>query len=178
MWCFAGHDTYFALGSSHRLKPRRIIPGQKIHASVLYANAYKPQATLGEGFEIPIIHTELDDAELDSQYWESVHFDDTAALELVTHLGSRRGVAPIYLDRLLFMLRCSKFLYLFNSLAIIPSTSSEEGKRCVEHVHNWQDQFMNVIHNRNSAPLARLVTIVAYYETCESLIIKTSSCRM
>ena len=116
MWCFPGHDTYFVLGSSHRLKPRRIIPGQKIHASVLYANAYKPQATLGEGFEIPITHAGPGDAALDSQIWETELFDDTAALELVTHLGSRRGVAPIYLDRLLFMLRYSKFLYLFNSL--------------------------------------------------------------
>jgi len=81
-------DTYPALGSWHRLQPRRIIPGQKVHASILYANTYKPRATLGEGFDIPTIHTGLEDAELDHQNWETGLFDDTAAQELVTYLGS------------------------------------------------------------------------------------------
>jgi len=106
-------DTYLAFDSWHRLQPRRIIPGQKVHASILYANAYKPRATLGEGFDIPTIHTGLEDAELDHQIWETGLFDDTAAQELVTYLGSQQGVAPIYLDRLLFMLRFSKVSLLF-----------------------------------------------------------------
>ncbi|KAG8214234.1 hypothetical protein J3R82DRAFT_11042 [Butyriboletus roseoflavus] len=135
----------------HRLQPRRIIPGQKVHASILFANAYSPQATLGEGFDIPTIHGELEDTELDSQIWETGLFDDTAAQELMTYLGSQQGVAPIYLDRLLFMLRF------------------KEGKQCVRNVPQWQDQFMNLIHNRECAPLVRLVTIVAYYEAaCDS----------
>ncbi|KAF8552930.1 hypothetical protein OG21DRAFT_1325093 [Imleria badia] len=131
---------------SHQLQPRRIIPGQKVHASVLYATAYKPQATLGEGFDIPIIHSGLEDTELDSQIWETGLFDDAAALGLVTYLGRQQGIAPIYLDRLLFMLRF------------------KEGKQCVRNVPNWENQFMNLIRNRNCAPLVRLVTIVAYYE--------------
>ena len=101
-------DTYFVLGSLHRLQPRRIIPGQKVHASILYANVYKPQAMLGEGLEIPTIYSGLEDVELDDQIWETELFDDTAAQELVTYLGNQQGVAPIYLDRLLFMLRFSK----------------------------------------------------------------------
>ena len=105
-------DTNLAHGSLHKLQPRRIIPGQKVHASVLYANAYKPKATLGEGFDIPIIQSGVDDAELDSQIWETGLFDDTAAQELLKYLGSQQGVAPIYLDRLLFMLRFSKLSHL------------------------------------------------------------------
>ena len=99
----------------HRLQPRRIIPGQKVHASILYANAYKPQATLGEGFEIPTIHSEFEDVKPDDQIWETGLFDDTAAQELVTYLGNQKGVAPIYLDRLLFMLRFSKVSLPFRS---------------------------------------------------------------
>lgn len=106
------HVADFALHSWHRLQPRRIIPGQKVHASILYANAYKPQASLGEGFDIPILHAELD-TELDNRIWETGLFDDTAAQELVAYLGGQQGVAPIYLDRLLFMLRFSRFLFLF-----------------------------------------------------------------
>ncbi|KAG8214237.1 hypothetical protein J3R82DRAFT_11045 [Butyriboletus roseoflavus] len=130
----------------HRLQPRRVIPGQKVHASILFANAYRPQATLGEGFDIPTIHGELEDAELHSQIWETGLFDQTAAQELVTYLGDQQGVAPIYLGRLLFMLRF------------------KEGKHCIRNVPYWQDQFVNLIHSRACAPLVRLLTFVAYYE--------------
>lgn len=164
-------DPDLALGSMHRLQPRRIIPGQKVHASVLYANAYKPQATLGEGFDIPIIHPGLEDVELEDQIWETGLFDDTAAQELVAYLGNQQGVAPIYLDRLLFMLRFSKFLfYLFDPPGHYMSLFPEEGKQCVRNVPDWQDHFMNLINNHNCAPLVRLVTIVAYYEACESYL--------
>lgn len=104
------------LGSLHRLQPRRIIPGQKVHASILYANAYNPQATLGEGFDIPIIHAGLEDTELDNRIWEPGLFDDTAAQELIAYLGGQQGVAPIYLDRLLFMLRFSRVPLPFRSI--------------------------------------------------------------
>jgi hypothetical protein len=85
----------------HWLRPRRIIPGQKVHASILHANVYKPQASLGEGFNIL-------DTEPDNQIWETGLFDDTAAHELVTSLGGQQGVMPIHLDRLLFMQRFSE----------------------------------------------------------------------
>lgn len=111
---FVIHDTDLALVSLHWLQARRIIPGQKVHASILSANAYKPQATLGEGFDIPIIHSGLEQAKLDDKFWETGLFDDTAAKELVKHLGSEQGVAPIYLDRLLFMLRFGKFSCLLD----------------------------------------------------------------
>ena len=107
-------DPYFVLRRWHRLRPRRIIPGQKVHASILYANAYKPQATIGEGFEIPT-YLGLEDAELDDQIWETGLFDDTAAQELLTHLSNQQEVEPIYLDRLLFMLRFSKVSLPFRS---------------------------------------------------------------
>lgn len=155
-----------ACHSWHRLQPRRIIPGQKVHASILYANAYKPRASLGEGFDIPIVHTDLD-TELDDRIWETGLFDDTAAQELVAYLGGQQGVAPIYLDRLLFMLRFSNVSFLFQSASIItPSHSLDEGKQCVRNVPNWQNQFMSLISNRDCAPLVRLVTIVAYFEAC------------
>ena len=85
----------------HRLQPRRIIPGQKVHASILHANGYKPQASLGEGFNILGM-------ELDNEIWETGLFDDTAAHELVTSLGGQKEVPPIHIDRLLFMIRFSK----------------------------------------------------------------------
>ena len=113
--------------SLHRLQPRRIIPGQKVHASVLYANAYKPQARLGEGFDIPIIHSGPEDAELDDQFWEAGLFDNTAAQELLTYLSNPQGVAPIFLDRLLFMLRFSMFFfYVFDPLDNFPYVQRRE----------------------------------------------------
>ena len=91
------------------MHPRRIIPGQKVHASVLFANAYKPRAILGEGFDIPVVHAKSADTELNQEIWDTGMFDNSAAKELVTYLGSQQGVAPMYLDRLLFMLRFSEF---------------------------------------------------------------------
>ena len=104
-------DTDIALGSMHKLQPRRMIPGQKIHASVLYASAYKPKAVLGEGIDLAAIQSEFDDGTLDNQIWETALFDDTAAQELLASLSSQRVVAPIHLERLLFMLRSSEPLY-------------------------------------------------------------------
>ena len=97
------------LCSLHRLQPRRIIPGQKIHASILYANAYKPQASLGEGFHIPVVHAELD-PELDDGLWETGLFEESAAQELMAHLGESKEIEPMCLDALLFMLRTSRSL--------------------------------------------------------------------
>ena len=116
-----GSDTDFTLGSSHLLQPRRIIPGQKVHASILYANLYQPHATLGEGFDVPIIHCGLEDLELDKQFWETGFFDESAAKELVNYLSSSQGVAPVYLARLLFMLRFSTFFSDFSIHFIIAS---------------------------------------------------------
>ena len=101
--------------SVHRLQPRRIIPGQKVHASILYANTYKPQASLGEGFCIPIVYNELD-VELDGGPWETGLFEETAAQELMASLGGSNGVEPMYLDALLSMLRTSKAFLPSNSL--------------------------------------------------------------
>ncbi|KAF8554217.1 hypothetical protein OG21DRAFT_1115140 [Imleria badia] len=128
----------------HRSHPRRIIPGQKVHASILFANAYKPRATLGEGFEIPIIDAKSAGVELDQEIWDTGMFDNTAAKGLVAYLGSQQGVTPIYLDRLLFMLRF------------------REGRECVRQVPGWRETFESLIENRGG--LVRLVTIVAYYE--------------
>ncbi|KAG9319016.1 hypothetical protein JVU11DRAFT_1137, partial [Chiua virens] len=133
----------------HRLQPRRIIPGQKLHASILYANAYKPRATLGDGFDIPII--EAENTQSKDLIWETGLFDETAAQELVERLGSKDGVAPIYLDRLLFMLRF------------------KEGRDCLRQVPRWQEQFTKLIDNRGCAPFVKLAAIVAYYEACECL---------
>ena len=43
----------------------------KRYASALYANAYEPKATPGEGLDIFIILSGVDDAELDGRIWET-----------------------------------------------------------------------------------------------------------
>ena len=149
----------------HRLHPRRIIRGQKVHASILFANAYKPRATLGEGFGIPVIQAKSADTELDQEIWDTGMFDDTAAQELVTYLGGQQGVAPIYLDRLLFMLRFSEFPSLIALICYFTSSPPEEGRECVRKVSGWRETFESLIENRSG--LVRLVTIVAYYEAGE-----------
>ncbi|KAN0091571.1 Uncharacterized alpha/beta hydrolase domain (DUF2235) domain containing protein [Tylopilus felleus] len=131
---------------SHLLQPRRIIPGQKVHASILYANLYQPHATLGEGFDVPIIHCGLEDLELDKQFWETGFFDESAAKELVNYLSSSQGVAPVYLARLLFMLRF------------------KEGKQCVRNVPGWDSQLRKLILDPECTQLVRLVAIAAYFE--------------
>lgn len=144
------------------MHPRRIIPGQKVHASILFANAYKPRATLGEGFDIPIIHAKSADAELDQDIWDTGMFDDSAARELVAYLGSQQGVAPIYLDRLLFMLRFSEFPFPIVFTCHLIPVPPGEGRECVRQVPGWRETFETLIENRGG--LVRLVTIVAYYE--------------
>lgn len=147
------------------MHPRRIIPGQKIHASIIFANAYKPQATLGDGFDIPVIQAKFADTELDQEFWDTGMFDDTAAKELVAYLGSQQGVAPIYLDRLLFMLRFSEFSSpIVLTCYLIPSPP-EEGRECVRLVSGWRETFESLIENRGG--LVRLVSVVAYYEAGE-----------
>ena len=102
-------DTYLARGSPHRLEPRRIIPGQQLHGSVLYADAYKPRAMLGEGLDIRTIHTGLEDVEHGDQIWETGLFDFAAYL-------SSWQVAPESFDKLLLVLRSSTFPSLFDPL--------------------------------------------------------------
>ncbi|KAG9309245.1 hypothetical protein JVU11DRAFT_10725 [Chiua virens] len=137
----------------HLLHPRRIIPGQKVHASVLFATAYMPKATPGEGFDIPIVQAPPDVTELDSKFWETGLFDDGAAQKLMDHLSGEQGVPLIYLTRLLFMLRF------------------EEGKKYVKNISNWEGHFKKLIYDDNCASHVRLVTVIAYHEaSCSSQV--------
>lgn len=61
------------------------------------------------GFDIPVLHVKSADTDLDEDVWDTGMFDDTAAKELIACLSAQQGVAPIYLDRLLFMLRFSEY---------------------------------------------------------------------
>ncbi|KAF9227030.1 hypothetical protein BS17DRAFT_442522 [Gyrodon lividus] len=126
----------------HLFQPRRIIPGQKIHASILFADAYRPVANLGSGFSIPI--RSPSDTELDSELWETGFFDNTTAGQLITCLGRQERDAPVYLDRLLFMLRFP------------------EGKASIRKVPNWQKTFEDLVKQRSG--FIKLVMIVAYFE--------------
>lgn len=98
----------WVLGSMHRSEPRLIMPHQKVHASILYANAYRPRATRGRGFDISMITPE--DTELDKSFWETDLFDDMEAQELVNSLGRQRMSGTACLEKLLFMLRFGKFV--------------------------------------------------------------------
>ncbi|KAF8833616.1 hypothetical protein BDN67DRAFT_985910, partial [Paxillus ammoniavirescens] len=129
----------------HLSEPRRIIPGQKIHASVLFANTYRPKAHLGEGFVFPAGWPSTSGDELDDEKWEKVLFDYTAVRELFGRLQSSQTVPLRYLDRLLFVLRF------------------EEGKNCVRGVDRWQETFEKIIHGDSEA-IVKLVAIVAFYE--------------
>ena len=92
-------------------------------------------------------------------------FDDTAAQELVAYLGSQQGVAPIYFDRLLFMLRFSEFHFPIALTCYLIPLPPEEGRECIRQVSGWRETFESLIENRGG--LVRLVTIVAYYEAGE-----------
>ena len=164
------------LRSLHLLQPRRIIPGQKIHVSILHANAYNPRASPGGGFDIPMVHPEPD-AELGSQIWETGLFDDTAAQQLMTNLGGPQGVAPIFLDRLLFMLRFGTISFFFSLLDRYATSTLEEGRQCVRNVPGWEKGFSTVLENRDCEPFVRLGTTIAYYEG-EFSISGTGLCRI
>ncbi|KAF8134267.1 hypothetical protein EV363DRAFT_1091543, partial [Boletus edulis] len=49
-------------------------------------------------------------------------------------------------------------------LTLTCSLLSEEGKRCIREVADWQAMFMKVITDRHYPALVRLVVIVAYHE--------------
>ncbi|KAF9227032.1 hypothetical protein BS17DRAFT_442811 [Gyrodon lividus] len=133
----------------HLSKPRRIIPGQMIHASVLFANTYRPKANLGDGFVFPAGIPSASCEELDDENWEKVLFDYTSVQELFGYLQSRQGIPLPYLDRLLFVLRF------------------KEGKNCVRAVAGWQEVFKNLIRDRKRSGIMKLVTIVAYLEASD-----------
>ena len=59
-----------------------------------------------------MVHTGLD-MELDTRLWDTGLFDPVAARDIGAYLGE--GVAPTYLDRLLFVLRFRKISFLFQS---------------------------------------------------------------
>ncbi|KIJ09526.1 hypothetical protein PAXINDRAFT_172463 [Paxillus involutus ATCC 200175] len=140
-WCGAGEHVR----RWHLSKPRRIIPGQKIHASVLFANTYRPKAHLGEGFVFPAGWPSTSGDELDDEKWEKVLFDYTAVRELFGRLKSSRRASLRYLDRLLFVLRF------------------KESRTCVRGEDKWQETFEQIIYG-DSEDIVKLVAIVAYYE--------------
>lgn len=92
----------------HLFEPRRIIPGQKIHASVQFANTYIPKATFGNGFGNPL-ETAGPMPSKEDDIWEKGAMDQTTYVALFDYLTGRQGVAPFYLHKLLFMLRFGEF---------------------------------------------------------------------
>ncbi|KIJ60018.1 hypothetical protein HYDPIDRAFT_190199 [Hydnomerulius pinastri MD-312] len=140
----------------HLFHPRRIIPGQKVHASVLFANAYRPRATLGPGFDVTA-GSEVTSARLQSsvdglpkKLWETRLFDATAAKELVNHLTEHERVAPIYLDRLLFMLRF------------------KEGMDSIRELPECHEKLRAIAEKGDN--LVKLIAIVACFEASEGQV--------
>ncbi|KAF8834336.1 hypothetical protein BDN67DRAFT_915156 [Paxillus ammoniavirescens] len=103
-WCGDGEH----IRKPHLSQPRRIIPRQKVHAFVLFANTYRPKAVWGEGFVFPVGWPSMRCEELDDTKWETILFDDAAVSRLFKHL--QPGNVPLhYLDRLLFVLTFGEF---------------------------------------------------------------------
>ncbi|KAG9309081.1 hypothetical protein JVU11DRAFT_10963 [Chiua virens] len=90
---------------SHLFKPRRIIPGQKIHASVRFAHTYVPKATFGNGFGIPL-ETATPTAPREDDIWEDA-IDRTTYIAIFDNLRDKQGTEEYYLHRLLFLQRFS-----------------------------------------------------------------------
>lgn len=91
----------------HLFEPRRIIPGQKIHASIRFANTYIPKATFGNGFGNPL-ETAGPMPSKGDDIWEEGAIDRTIYVALFDYLTGGQGAAPFYLHKLLFLLRFSK----------------------------------------------------------------------
>lgn len=82
-------------------QPRRIVPGQRVHASVWCEDAYRPHATLGGGIEIPIIIDNAPDLTTLSQPLEPGHSDGTIPAERMMELAWVRRYAAHELEVLL-----------------------------------------------------------------------------
>lgn len=152
----------------HFSKSRRIIPGQRIHASIIFANKYRPMANLGDGIVFPIELHALSYDKLDDVNWEQVSFDPTAVKELFGYFQLQKGAALTSLDRLLFALRFSEPQQLSSLLDGSNIWISEEGKKCVREEGNWQETFKNFIQAPGRSSVEKLIAVVAYYEACES----------
>ncbi|KIJ59906.1 hypothetical protein HYDPIDRAFT_118022 [Hydnomerulius pinastri MD-312] len=133
----------------HMSRPRHIIPGQKIHASVLIAEMYARRDTLAHEPRVPFppLRSSIDD--LPKNLWELQLFDRTAARELLSTISrpNWEGMLPIQLSWLLFMLRFP------------------EGKESVRRVPGWRNTLDNLMYNGGS--LVKLIAIVAYFEASE-----------
>ncbi|KAF9219900.1 hypothetical protein BS17DRAFT_788626 [Gyrodon lividus] len=139
---------------------RVILPGQKIHASVLFKPAYKPKARFLNN-DIPwpeVMH--FDDPEsperlsrLDSGVWEKDLFDNSTASFLLKKLVNytKEGKENLdYLDQLVFMSR------------------SEDGRQAIVKVPNSLVTVQGLMENANAN--VRLSGLVIYCELGEDIL--------
>ncbi|KAF8124787.1 hypothetical protein EV363DRAFT_1177514 [Boletus edulis] len=130
----------------HLFEPRRIIPGQKIHASVQFANTYIPNATFGNGFGNPLETAGPMPSEDD--IWEKGAIDHMTYVALFNYLTGKQEAASFYLHKLLFLLRFT------------------EGRSPINGVPEWQRALADLIHKQSD--LVRLVAMAAYFEAVDS----------
>lgn len=88
----------------HLFRPRSVIPGQKIHPSILSGNVYTPRATLEDGVNVPTTRTS-------GKLWETESMDNGATTSLLALLLVDQQMALQYLEKVLFLLDSSMFYY-------------------------------------------------------------------
>ncbi|KAH0833400.1 hypothetical protein J3R83DRAFT_12506 [Lanmaoa asiatica] len=124
---FLPNDCYFlpqqVMRSRHSSQPRHILPGQKVHTTVLLQMRYMGRNTL----VVRIPSMQCLDTNLDNEIWEPELFSDTVARQLIDKLGKER---ISYSRRLLYMLQF------------------KQGKECVKRVPNCRETLKSIIQAR------------------------------
>lgn len=93
----------------HWFQSRRIIPNQKVHNSVLSGDEYVAQATLGNGFDIPIGSRRALRPRPVDRFWTTEHPDEDATTKLLISLLHDQHKMLDCLERVLFLLESSEF---------------------------------------------------------------------
>ncbi|KAF9219898.1 ARM repeat-containing protein [Gyrodon lividus] len=144
------HNSDEITSRPHRGHPRKILPGQKIHGSVLFKGDYQAKAKFWQDFETwpemmywndPTSHNRL--AQL-GPLWEKDLFDSSIVVTLLDDIEYRPTEIVDCVDRLAFM------------------ASFDQGKNAIRKVEHWKKTISDLVCNDD--PGVRVSAAVAYCE--------------
>lgn len=96
----------------HLFRPRPVIPGQRIHSSILSVDAYKPRANLRGGIDIPTTRTS-------DELWATEPLNEEATTRLLSSLLDDHKTAIEFLEKVLFLLDSGTFRLCRHIIIII-----------------------------------------------------------
>jgi len=145
----------------HWFRPRRIIPGQRIHFSVWCGDAYRPHATLGNGIKIPTMLEQSSERTIRNHPSETKLSHGTMPTGRITLLAWIQRYAAHELG---VLVKCSQSCRHYTSSSCLMQFMEGLENPNVSDRAKW----LNHIEDRSD--FEKFIAIIAYIFACEQYL--------